>query len=108
MIQVEWYDVSTNEELRIKDELMKTKPSQVKLVPMIKREDMARYYNYSDAVLGNMRIGTYALIELEGIIIRGKYTLEINWLLATKLVLESCTAVAKNCQGNIAAYTIIA
>jgi len=68
IIQVEWYDISTNEELKIKDEIIKTKPPQVKLVPMIKREDMARYYNYADAVLGNMRIGTYALIELEGII----------------------------------------
>ena len=67
IIQVEWYDVSTNEELEIKKELIKTKPPQVKLVPMIKREDMARYYNYADAVLGNMRIGTYALVELEGI-----------------------------------------
>ena len=68
IIQVEWYDVSTNEELEIKKELIKTKPPQVKLVPMIKREDMSRYYNHADAVLGNMRIGTYALIELEGII----------------------------------------
>ena len=68
IIQVEWYDVSTNEELEIKKELVKTKPPQVKLVPMIKREDMSRYYNHADAVLGNMRIGTYALIELEAII----------------------------------------
>jgi len=68
IIQVEWYDVSTNEELEIKNELIKTKPPQVKLIPMVKREDMSRYYNYADAVLGNMRIGTYALIELEGII----------------------------------------
>lgn len=67
IMQVEWFDVSTNEELQIKEELIKTKPPQVKLVPMIKREDMARYYNYADAVLGNMRIGTYALVELEGI-----------------------------------------
>tara|TARA_B100000029_G_C17592358_1_gene962962 strand:- start:1469 stop:2668 length:1200 start_codon:yes stop_codon:yes gene_type:complete len=68
IIQVDWYDVSTNEELEIKKELEETKPSQVKLIPMIRREDMSRYYNYADAVLGNMRIGTYALIELEGII----------------------------------------
>ena len=67
IIQVEWYDVSTNEELEIKKDLIETKPPQVKLVPMIKREDMGRYYNYADAVLGNMRIGAYALIELEAI-----------------------------------------
>ena len=67
IIQVEWYDVSTNEELEIKKDLIEIKPPQVKLVPMIKREDMARYYNYADAILGNMRIGAYALIELEAI-----------------------------------------
>ena len=68
IMQVEWFDVSTDEELRIKDELTKTKPTQVKFIPMIKREEIARYYNHADAVLGNMRIGTYALIELEGIL----------------------------------------
>ncbi len=67
IIQVEWFDVSTEEELKIKDELIKTKPPQVKFVPMISRMDMPKYYNFADAILGNMRIGTYALIELEGI-----------------------------------------
>ena len=67
IMQVEWFDVSTKEELKIKDELIKTKPKQVKFIPMISREDMAKYYNFADAVMGNMRIGTYALIELEGI-----------------------------------------
>lgn len=67
IIQVNWFDVSTNEELKIKDELLITKPSQVKLIPMIIRKDMPRYYNFADAVIGNMRIGTYALIELEAI-----------------------------------------
>lgn len=67
IIQVEWFDVSTKEELRIKDELIKTKPKQVKFIPMIPRSDISKYYNFADAVIGNMRIGTYALIELEGI-----------------------------------------
>jgi glycosyltransferase involved in cell wall biosynthesis len=67
VIQVEWFDVSTKEELEIKDDLIKNKPKQVKFIPMIKREDMSKYYNFADAILGNMRIGTYALIELEGI-----------------------------------------
>ena len=70
IIQVEWFDVSTKEELRIKDELIKTKPQQVKFIPMISREDISKYYNFADAVIGNMRIGTYALIELEGIFCR--------------------------------------
>ena len=65
IIQVDWFDVSTNEELRIKDELLKTKPSQITLVPMIHRNNIPRYYTFADAIIGNMRIGTYALIELE-------------------------------------------
>ena len=65
IIQVNWFDVSTKEELRIKDELLKTKPPQVTLVPMIHREDMPRYYTFADAVLGSMRIGTYAATELD-------------------------------------------
>lgn len=67
IIQVNWFDVSTEEELAIKEELLKNKPSQVKLIPMIKRNDMVKYYNFSDAVIGNMRIGTFSLVELEAV-----------------------------------------
>ena len=45
--------------------MLRTKPPQVTLVPMIHRKDIPRYYTFSDAIIGNMRIGTYALIELE-------------------------------------------
>jgi len=65
VLQVDWFDVSTSEELEIKDELLRTKPPQVTLVPMINRNDMPRYYTFADAIIGNMRIGTYGLIELE-------------------------------------------
>jgi len=34
---------------------------------MIQRKDMPRYYKFADAVIGNMRIGTYGLVELEGV-----------------------------------------
>ena len=46
--------------------------------------------------------------ELIGIIIRGKYTLVINWVLSIRLLLDSDTEEAKNCQGSIAEYTMIA
>ena len=42
-------------------------------------------------------------IELIGIINLGKYTLVINWVLPIKLLLDSVSAVAKNCQGSMAA-----
>jgi len=67
IIQVEWFEVATKEELQIKEELLRTKPPQVKLIPMINRKDIPRYYRYADAILGNMRIGTYALVELEAV-----------------------------------------
>ena len=67
VIQVDWFDESTKEELEIKKQLQKDMPPQIKLVPLIKREDMPKYYNFADAVLGNMRIGTFALVELEAV-----------------------------------------
>lgn len=67
IIQVNWFDESTKEELEIKKQLQKDMPAQVKLVPLIKREDMPKYYNFADAVLGSMRIGTFALVELEAV-----------------------------------------
>ncbi len=67
VIQVNWFDESTSEELEIKKEMLKDVPPQVKLIPMINRADMPRYYNFADAILGNLRIGTFALVELEGV-----------------------------------------
>jgi hypothetical protein len=66
IIQVNWFDESNEEELKIKEELLKQIPSQVKLVPMIKRNDMVNYYNFVDAIIGNM-YGNTELVELEGI-----------------------------------------
>jgi glycosyltransferase involved in cell wall biosynthesis len=67
ILQVDWFDESTDEELKIKDKLLKELPSQVKLIPMIKREKMPEYYNFADAIIGNMRIGTWELVDLEGV-----------------------------------------
>ena len=67
ILQVNWFDESNDEELKIKDQLLNELPSQVKLIPMIKREKMPEYYNFSDAVIGNMRIGTWELVDLEGV-----------------------------------------
>jgi len=70
ILQVDWFEEATSEELIIKDELLRTKPPQVTLVPMINRSDMSRYYTFADAVIGNMRNGIYALIELEAAMCR--------------------------------------
>ena len=66
IIQVNWFDESNEEELRIKEKLLEQMPFQVKLVPMIKRNDMVNYYNFADGIIGNM-YGNTELVELEGI-----------------------------------------
>ena len=66
IIQVDWFDESNEEELKIKEELLEKIPFQVKLVPMIKRSNMINYYNFADAIIGNMRGGYTELVELEG------------------------------------------
>ena len=66
IIQVNWFDESNEEQLKIKDELLGQIPLQVKLVPMIKRNDMVNYYNFADAVIGNMYSGYTEGVEIEG------------------------------------------
>jgi glycosyltransferase involved in cell wall biosynthesis len=67
VIQVNWFDEGTDEELETKKQLLDNIPDQVHLIPMIKRNDMAKYYNFVDAILGNMRVGSHALVEFEGV-----------------------------------------
>ncbi len=68
ILQVEWFDESTKEELDIKKRLIREKPKNVKFIPKIKRNDMPRYYNFSDAVIGNLRIGFHELITCESVL----------------------------------------
>jgi len=66
IIQVNWFDESNDEELKIKDKLLGEIPLQVKLVPMIKRKNMVNYYNFADAVIGGMNTGFTEGVEIEG------------------------------------------
>lgn len=67
VIQINWFDEVTPEEQQTKKQLLDNIPPQVHLVPMIKRSDMAKYYNFADAVLGNMKLGSHTLSEFEGV-----------------------------------------
>jgi len=67
IIQVNWFDESNDEELKIKDKLLGEIPLQVKLVPMIKRKNMVNYYNFADAVIGGMNTGFTEGVEIEGV-----------------------------------------
>ena len=67
ILQVNWFDEATDEELKIREQLLNELPSQIKLIPMIKRKKMPEYYSFADAVIGNMIVGTWELVDLEGV-----------------------------------------
>ena len=65
VLQVEWFD-DTSEEASIRShKLLDIKPDNVKLIPKIPRKQIASYIVASDAVLGEMRLGLLNNIERE-------------------------------------------
>ena len=68
ILQVDWRDVTTDEENETSLRLRENLPSQVELIPMIKRKDMPSYYDWADAVIGNLIIGSFEYVELEAVI----------------------------------------
>ena len=68
ILQVDWRDIGTDEENRTSLRLRENLPPQVELVSMIKRKDMPSYYYWADAVIGNLRIGSFEYVELEAVI----------------------------------------
>lgn len=63
ILQVEWYTQRTEEEKTLVKELLKKKPSIMKFIPLIKREQLASYIKSADAILGQMRAGMLGGIE---------------------------------------------
>ena len=57
ILQVNWIDERNEEEKSINRKLFDNAPKQIKLIPLIKQKEMARFYNFADAVLGQMRAG---------------------------------------------------
>tara|TARA_Y100001949_G_scaffold111028_1_gene93935 strand:- start:1148 stop:2353 length:1206 start_codon:yes stop_codon:yes gene_type:complete len=65
---VDWFGADyliTPEEEKFKKKLMDEKPPQIKLIPVVKRSEIARYYTFADAVIANLFIGTFELVGLE-------------------------------------------
>ena len=56
ILQVDWRDTGSDEENRTSLKLRENLPSHVKLIPMIKRKEMSSYYQWSVAIIGNLRI----------------------------------------------------
>jgi glycosyltransferase involved in cell wall biosynthesis len=65
VIQIEWFDETSLEAKERSYGLLKNKPKNVKLVPKIPREDIAKYMIAYDAILGEMRLGLLNNIERE-------------------------------------------
>tara|TARA_B100001750_G_scaffold248143_1_gene277090 strand:+ start:1006 stop:2211 length:1206 start_codon:yes stop_codon:yes gene_type:complete len=68
ILQVDWRDMTTDEENKTSLRLRENLPPQVELIPMIKRKDMPSYYYRADAVIGNLIIGSFEFVELEAVI----------------------------------------
>jgi len=66
VLQVEWFlGQRTDEEREINNRLVRERPSQVKLIPVIKRENLASNFLFADAIIGQMKNGLGATIERE-------------------------------------------
>lgn len=65
ILQVEWFDDPSIEGNKIIRELLKNIPPQIKFIPVIKRNEMAQYYKFADAVIGQMRAGVLGSVERE-------------------------------------------
>ena len=67
IIQVDLRGVSQDQDNNTSLKLRESRPKQVKLIPMIKRNEITKYYAWADAVIGNLRMGYFENIELEAI-----------------------------------------
>ena len=67
ILGIDWFGETTEEERRFKKKLIDEMPSQVKLIPPVKRSEMSRYYTFADAVIANLFIGTFELVGLESV-----------------------------------------
>ena len=66
VLQVEWFlGQRTDEERRKNKNLIENRPSKVRLIPVIKREDMPKIYSFADGVIGQMKNGMSGNIERE-------------------------------------------
>ena len=67
ILGIDWFGEKTEEERSFKKKLINEMPSQIKLIPPIKRSEIAKYYTFADAVIANLFIGTFELVGLEGV-----------------------------------------
>tara|TARA_Y100001949_G_scaffold174259_1_gene181390 strand:+ start:2693 stop:3943 length:1251 start_codon:yes stop_codon:yes gene_type:complete len=64
---VNWFGETTEEERKFKQKLIDEKPPEIKLIPIIKKSEIARYYTFADAVIANLFIGTHESVGIESV-----------------------------------------
>ena len=67
ILSVEWFGERTQEERNFKQKLLQNKPKQIRLIPPVKRSEIARYYTFADAVIANLFFGVFELVGLESV-----------------------------------------
>lgn len=65
ILQVEWSYDPSQEGNEIMKKLLNNLPPQIKLIPPIHRDEIASYYTFADAILGQMRFGALGSVERE-------------------------------------------
>ena len=68
ILGVDWFGETTEEERKFKQKLIDEMPPQIKLMPIIKRSEIAGYYRFADAVIANLFLGTSELVSLESVL----------------------------------------
>ena len=65
---VDWFGETTEEEQKFKQKLIDEMHPHVKLIPVIKQSEIARYYTFADAVITNLFLGTYESVSIESVL----------------------------------------
>ena len=68
ILAVDWFGETTKEELKFKEKLLREKPPQIKLIPIVKKTEMNRYYTFADGVIANLFIGAHEAVSMESVL----------------------------------------
>jgi len=70
VLQIKWYNNRIPEEIKLAKKWIDEKPKQVKFIPTMKKEELARYYDFADGVIGQMQSGFQGYVEKEASLLK--------------------------------------
>ena len=68
ILGVDWFEETTGGAKKFKKKLLEEMPKQVKLIPVIKQSEIAKYYTWADGVIGNLFLGTHESVGVESVL----------------------------------------